>query len=248
MKLLIILLLFLNLSASSVNKKYVGELSLFGRVGDATLNYENDGVNYHITVVGGGSGILAKLTNEKEFKYESVGSVKNGVLIPHKYIGTQTTADTTKIKTYFFDYENLQTIITKEKREIVTNYEYNLASFSYDSSTETIRSKKTKILDKLYADDMVSVFFNKRHKLLDMQKEEIKIIQAVGTKDTQKGIVVKLIKKEDGKYIYGIRIEKDYLSDGSEDATFILDSDNLLYETRLAGIAFFGDATVKRLD
>ncbi len=248
MKFIIILLLFLNLNASNLNIKYIGELSLFGRVGDATISYKNDGKNYHITVVGGGTGMLAKLTNNKEFKYESVGSVKNGILIPHKYVGTQTTADITKVKTYTFDYENLQTLITKERRERVTKYKFNVASFSYDSSTEIVNSKKTKILDELYKDDMVSVFFNKRHKLLDMQKNEIKIIKAVGTKDTQKGIVVKLIEIEDGKYIYNIRIEKDYLSDGSEDATFTLDSDNILYETKLAGIMFFGDARVQRLE
>ena len=247
MKLIIILLLFLNLNAATINMKYKGELSLFGRVGNASIEYKNDGKNYRITVVGGGVGILAKLTNNKKFKYESIGSIKNGILIPHKYIGTQTTADSTKIKTYIFDYENSQTVVTREKIEKVTNYKYNIFTFSYDSSSEIVRSAKTKILDELYKDDMVSVFFNKRHRFLEMKKDETKIIQAVGTKDTQEGIVVKLIKKEDGKYIYSIRIEKDYLSDGSENATFILDADNILYETKLAGIMFFGDARIQRL-
>ena len=247
MKLIIILLLFLNLNASTINMKYKGELSLFGRVGNASIEYKNDGKNYRITVVGGGIGILAKLTNNKEFKYESIGSVEDGVLVPYKYTETQTTEDYTKTKIYLFDYENSQTVVTREKLEKITNYEYNIYTFSYDSSSEIVRSAKTKIIDELYKDDMVSIFFNKRNKLLEMQKDETKIIQAVGTKDTQKGIVVKLIKEEQGKYIYSIRIEKDYLSEGSEDATFILDADNILYETKLAGITFFGDARIQRL-
>ncbi|MFT5835459.1 MAG: hypothetical protein ACI9RG_000348 [Sulfurimonas sp.] len=60
-------------------------------------------------------------------------------------------------------------------------------------------------------------------------------------------LVVKHIRQEDDKYIFSVRVKKDYLSGGSKDATFILDSENILYETRIDGILFFGNASVRRV-
>ena len=84
MKFFIYLIFLANLSASTVNLNYVGELSLFGKVADATIYYFNDGKNYHIKVTGTGSGIIAKLTNNKQYVYESIGRVNNLELIPLK--------------------------------------------------------------------------------------------------------------------------------------------------------------------
>ena len=242
-----LLFLFLNLSASTINMKYIGELSLFGKVGDATMSYSNDGKNYHIKVKGGGSGIVASLTKNKRYLYESIGKVENGVLIPSKYIGTELSNSMKKVKTYTFDYKNSKTLVSTYKREMKEISTFNIHSFKYDVTNKLVESTKVETLENIYKDDMVSVFFNKRNKLLDMQKNDTKTIHAVGSKDTQSGMLVRLKKVEGGKYTYSINIKKDYLDGGSEDATFVLDANNILYETKLAGILFFGDARVRRL-
>jgi hypothetical protein len=244
---LILILILTNLSATTLNMKYIGELSLFGKVGDATMSYMNDGKNYHITVKGGGSGIVATFTKHKQYIYESIGRVENGVLIPDEYIGREISADFNKTKRYVFDYTNSKTrVITDRstKKEVST---FNIVSFKHDISSKIVKEHSEKILNKVYKDDMVSMFFNKRLQLLSMAKNDVKIVHAVGSKDTESGMAVKLISVKGGKYTYSIRIEKDYLSDGSEDATFILDANNILHETKLAGIMFFGDARVRRL-
>ena len=244
---LILILILTNLSATTLNMKYIGELSLFGKVGNATMSYMNDGNNYHITVQGGGSGIVAALTDNKQYIYESIGRVENGVLIPDEYIGREISADFNKTKRYIFDYKNNKTVVISDKSTKKELSTFNIISFKHDVSSKIVKKHSKKTLDKVYKDDMVSMFFNKRLQLLSMAKNDVKIVYAVGSKDTQGGMAVKLIAVNGGKYTYSIRIQKDYLSGGSEDATFILDANNILHETKLAGIMFFGDARVRRL-
>jgi len=244
---LILILTLTNLSATTLNMKYIGELSLFGKVGNATMSYMNDGKNYHIKVKAGGSGILATLTKNKQYFYESIGRVENGILIPDEYIGREISADFNKTKRYIFDYKKGKTEVITDKstnKEIST---FNIISFKHDVTHKVVKKHKEKTINKIYKDDMVSIFFNKRLQLLAMNKNDIKIVYAVGSKDMEGGMAVKLIAVKDGKYTYSIRIKKDYLSGGSEDATFILDANNILHETKLAGIMFFGDARVRRL-
>jgi len=246
MKLFLSIVIFINLTASTLNLKYVGELSIFGKVGDALIVYENDGQKYHIKVEGGGRGIVASLTNNKRYIYESIGSVKNGELIPLKYIGSEISKDFNKTKTYFFDYENAKTLISTEKCELKSESTFNIGTFNYDTSYKIIKKNETETLNKIYKDDMVSMFFNKSLKLLNMEHDEEKIVYAVGSEDTQNGMLVKLKKIQNEHYTYSIRINKDYLEGGSEEASFVLDKNNVLYETKLEGILFFGDATIKR--
>ena len=61
-------------------------------------------------------------------------------------------------------------------------------------------------------------------------------------------MIVSLEDIKEGKYIYSIHIKKEYLNNGSEEAKFILDSNNILYETSLNGILFFGNAVIKRVN
>ena len=81
-----------------------------------------------------------------------------------------------------------------------------------------------------------------------MKKGDTKLIKAAGSKDTQKGVVVKMLEHKNNKTTFSVSIKKDYLENGSEDLFIILDNDNILYETKIEGVLFFGDAKVKRKD
>jgi len=247
-KIFLATLLAAALSASTVNLKYVGEFSIFGKVANASIYYFNDGKNYHIKVTGKGSGIVAALTQNKLYTYESLGEVKENTLLPSKYVCTESGEDFKKIKTYLFDYNSSTTVVTDYKSEIKEEYEFNVSTFKYDVTRKNEQKRDVKVLDEIYQDDMVSMFFNKRLNLLSMKVNDTKLVHAVGTRDTQEGVIVKLREKKKNRYVYGITIEKDYLTGGSEDATFVLDGDNVLYETRLGGISFFGDARIRRLN
>lgn len=238
--------ILITLSASPVKLNYIGELSFFGKVGVASMYYSNDGKQYHIKISGNGTGIVGKLTKNTKYIYESIGSVVDDKLIPNEYISREISKDKNKTKIYKFDYDNNKTIVKENKIENVTESQYNILSFEYDISNKIVKKNDVEELDEVYKDDMVSVFFNKRNKLLQMKKGETKLIKAVGSEDTQNGVVIKLIDKKEDKYTYSITLEKDYLEGGSEDVTFVLDSNNILYETRVDGILFFGNATVKR--
>ena len=246
MKIIYLLFISLSLSASMINMQFIGELSIFGKVAEASFSYSNDGEKYHIKVVGHGTGIVGYLTQNKKYIYESIGIVKNNQLLPMKYTTQETTVDLNKTKVYVFDYEHNKTIVSKYKKEKRAELIYNVFSSERKISTKFIDEKSTEILDEVYTNDMVSVLFNKKIDLLSMKMDEPKLVRATGSKDTQEGIIVNLVSIVDGKYKYSVILKKDYLESGSANVTFILDSDNILYEAKVDGILFFGNATVKR--
>jgi len=248
MKLFIYILFFINLSASSLNLNYIGELSLFGKVVDASINYFNDGKHYHITVSGRGSGIIARLTNNRNFTYESIGDVNGTDLIPKHYITTERSAQKIKIKDYSFDYENSCINIAIHQEEELYKTKVNIINLSIERESYIEKKNKIKKLDEIYYDDMVSIFFNKRNRLLDMKIGGSKLIYAAGSKDTQKGILVELKDIQKEKYIYSMKIKKKYLENGYKEAEFILDAQNFLSETSIEGILFLGDAVIKRVE
>ena len=95
---------------------------------------------------------------------------------------------------------------------------------------------------------MVSIMFNKRNNLLYMKQGETKLVEAVGSDDTQDGVIVRFLEKKDDKYVYSVTVKKDYLEGGSKDVKFILDENNILFETKVEGIVFFGNARIIRKD
>ena len=246
MKSIYLLFISLSLSAFTLHMDYIGELSIFGKVAEASIVYSNNGKKYHIRVVGYGTGIVGYLTRHKKYIYQSIGVVKKNQLLPLKYIAQETAQDYNKTKVYTFDYEHNKTIVTKYKEEKREEPIYNVFSSARKTRSKFINEKSTKILDKVYDNDMVSVLFNKKNNLLKMKIGESKLIRATGSKDTQKGIIVKLVSINGGKYKYSVMLKKDYLKGGSAKVTFILDSNNILYKAKVNGILFFGNATVKR--
>ncbi|WP_373035199.1 DUF3108 domain-containing protein [Sulfurimonas sp.] len=246
-KFIILIIISLTLSAGTMKMDYVGELSLFGKIADAKVVYYNDGEKYSIKITASGSGIVGKLTNNKQYVLESVGLVKDGMLIPQKYINAEYGKDFKKIKTYTIDYDAKKTRVDEYKKEKVEVSELDIIHMRYDVSYKDVETKKEEVLDAIYEDDMISMFFNKKNNLLAMKKDETKRMSALGSEDTQEGVIVKHIKHEDEKSVFSVTVEKDYLSGGSRDATFILDDDNILCETKIEGILFFGDAKVRRV-
>lgn len=248
MKFFIYIIFVINLSASSINLNYIGELSIFGKVADASIYYFNDGKKYHIKVSGKGSGIIAKLTNNRHYIYESIGDVNGTLLIPKHYITTEVTSQKSKIKDYCFDYKNSCTNIKIDEEKEVYTTKVNIVNLSIERESHIEKKSKVKKIDKIYHDDMVSIFFNKRNKLLDMKIGDSKLIYAVGSKDTQNGVIVELKDIQNDRFIYSMKIKKEYLENGSNEAEFILDGNNILSETSINGILFFGDAIIKRVE
>ena len=246
MKIIYLLLIYISALASSITLQYEGELSFFGKVGEATLQYTNDGKNYHIKVSGNGTGIVGELTGNKQYIIESIGIVKENKLIPMQYIMRETSNDENKTKTYIFDYDNNKTLITQYKKENKKDFKFDVFKGKSQRTARLVEENSTKELEKVYPDDMVSVFFNKRNNLLYMKQGETKLIHALGSEDTQDGVVIRLIEKKDDKFIFSVRVEKDYLEGGAEDVTFVLDKNNILFETNVDGILFFGSAKVQR--
>ena len=246
-KFIFLIVISLTLNANSMKMDYVGELSLFGQIASAKVIYDNDGEKYSIKITGSGTGIVGKLTNGKKYIMQSIGLVKNGILVPQKYINSEYFKGNEKIKTYTIDYEKNKTYVNEYKKEVVETSEFDLIHVRYNTSYKDVITNKKEVLDEIYHDDMISVFFNKKHKLLSMKNNETKQMNALGSKDTQEGILVRHLREENNKSVFSVTVKKDYLSGGSKDATFTLDDENILYESRIDGILFFGSARVIRV-
>jgi len=243
LKIILLLSLFLTLSASTLHLDYIGKFSIFGKVAEASIVYKNDGKKYQIKVMGHGTGIVGYLTDHKEYIYQSIGLVKKNQLVPLKYITQESSVDVNKTKVYRFDYEHNRTIVTKYEQKRKESHYHIFSSHKMKRKLK----KSTKILDEIYDNDMITLFFNKNNHLLQMKIGASKLLRAVGSKDTQKGVIVNLITKTNGKYKYSVTLKKDYLKRGSAKITFILDRENILDEAKLNGILFFGNARVKRV-
>jgi hypothetical protein len=132
----------LTLSASTMKMDYVGELSLFGKIADAKVVYDNDGEKYSIKITASGSGIVGKLTNNKQYILQSVGLVKDGVLIPQKYVNSEYGKDFKKIKTYTIDYANNKTLVSEYKKERIEESEFDIIHVRYNVSYKDVETKK----------------------------------------------------------------------------------------------------------
>jgi len=141
MKYLVYILIVINLSASTYKLDYVGELSLFGKVANATITYKNDGEHYHIKVIGSGSGIVARLTNNRRYIYESIGDVNGTTLIPKHYITTEITPEMKRVKDHSFDYQKSQIDINKHEEKTLYTTEVDVTTLSI------IRKKEIKKTD-----------------------------------------------------------------------------------------------------
>lgn len=223
----------------------MGELSFFGTFGEANLEYKNDGKKYHIKISSIGTGIIGELTKHTQYIYESIGLVEDTKLIPMKYISKEISKDLNKTKIYIFNHDSNKTTVTEHKTQKKGKSNFNVNTFKFDRTFKFVEENTTKELDKIFNDDMVSIFFNKRNNLLYMKQGETKLVEAVGSDETQDGVIIRFLEQKDDKYIYSVRVQKDYLEGGSKDMKFTLDSNNILFETKVEGILFFGSATIR---
>lgn len=245
---LISLILSSILNAKTVTMKYNGELSLFGKVASAKIKYFNDGENYSIELKGRGTGIVGALTSDRIYTYQSKGKVlEDGTLIPMQYNISHIDDKKKSWKSYIIDRKKSVIKEIDKKEEKISESYFDHKTFSFKRKENIEKKEKSKIIKGVFENDMVSMFFNPGLNLLSMKIGETKIIKALGSPETEQGVRITLISKKQNRYKFKSIMEKDYLKGNESDLYFILDSDNMLYETKMDGVVFFGDAVVKRI-
>lgn len=223
--------LFANVSVSSV--KYEGGISLYGKVGSADIRLEEDSKNntYKMVVVASSSGIIKKLTDNREDIFTSEGKIKNGIYIPDTFTVRVQKDSSTEITTYAFDAKNKQVLKTKYKKEMQSYSRFDVIKVAMVKYSEPVESTSSEYID-YESNDFLSLFLNVRNGNM-----EHRALTYIDKKETDKIELVNStlfeVSKENGKEKYAINI----VNDGTP----------FMKEAIAKDIAFYGDAYIKKV-
>jgi len=223
------------LSANIViqNVKYEAGISFYGEVGTINIRFEQDNNQdtYKMKVVASSSGLIKKLTRNREDVFISEGIIKDGVYKPNKFIRKIIKDDYLEKIIYTFDYKNKKIIKNSYKEELVKSSEFDISTMGIVTKKRLIKKVNKKNID-FCKNDFISLFLNIRSG--NIKNTSPKYI------DEKDGDNIKLVSKtffiidkKNGKEKYNINI----INDGSI----------FMRELIAKDIAFYGDAYIKKV-
>ena len=225
----------LSLSAhvSTLHVNYEGGISIYGRVGTAEVDYQEDNVTktYKMHVVMSTTGVVKKLTGNQKNSYTSEGVIKNGVYLPKKFVILVTKDTSLKRETYIFDHKAKKIEKIRYKKELVHYTDYDVSSMCIVSKKKTIEKTEHKSI-KYYRDDYLSLYLNVRH-----HNFACNILTYLDKKDSDTVALTNenlfTIEKNNGDEVYNIHMTYD---------------NTLFFQEALAtDIFFFGDAYIRKV-
>jgi hypothetical protein len=141
--------------------QYYAKYGWFGTIAEATGTFEKNETSYQITTVSKALGFAATLSKQMVQTYSSKGIVKNGVLIPEKYISTRKKGTDYYKRIYLFDHINKKIIRLKYKNGVL-------------EANET--------LPYYTPDDILSLYFNLPHYLKTLPHKNLYTFYALGAR------------------------------------------------------------------
>lgn len=181
----------LNLFAQTIEAKYNISYGDFLDLGIATTSLHIQNNEYKITMKAQTTGMAKLLSNNREERYESYGKVLNNEFIPSKFIKIKKNNLKQRIRTYTFDHKNKKVFLNDKRTG-----KKNTVNQSLERITVNINEEKNSILDYYANNDILSLFFNMREKLLKYKIGEEYSLNAVGANKT-KGIINILMPSEE---------------------------------------------------
>ena len=181
---LILAILLLTLQANDNLAKYGISMKMLGEIGHTTLTMKSKDEHYKIVM----HLQMDKSLSDVEHRYESVGTIENGIYKPEHFSKYIREGDHEETNYYIFDYEQRQiqkyTTIKEDKSMLVSLF----------SSDEQIVTESFELItDANFAEnDTLSTFLNAKH-LLDGRDEMP--VTSVGFRKDERNIM--LHKTED---------------------------------------------------
>ncbi|MDD5717869.1 MAG: DUF3108 domain-containing protein [Sulfuricurvum sp.] len=238
-KMVWILMLFAQIAGAKVlSASYEVSFGIFQTMGTADARFElNDDQTYKIRVEARTTGLAKALSNNRIEVYESVGTVKNGKLIPSSYMKIRKNNSKKNVKLYTFDHINR--IVWKEVSE-----------------TKEGKEHKDKDQNEYYAqEDILSLFFNLKNYTNLRQNQAFYAIggnktdgriDVVFPKNKELVSIKKVLEKDDGDFLKVILNDRIFESANGE--LFInLNNEGLCEKAVLADVLLFGDIVGKRV-
>ena len=174
-KMLILLLLVTGLTGDdAVMTRYKVMLSLFGKVGEATITIATRGDQYRMILDDYATGLAAKVSGNERDRFVSSGHIRDGFYISDRFELYQTNDTTVESNIYVFDHEAKTVTRYQDKNETVTERTFNPMTMRLEDLTSQKISKKTKVLDFYSPYDALSVVLNIPKLLSATERVEIK--------------------------------------------------------------------------
>lgn len=226
MRILILsLLLTTALFAQKLEKEYDISYGVFSALGKAkaSLYINKETKEYEATIEAKATGLAKFLSNGKYERYISKGKIEGNIFVPQTFYKLSATNSKKREKFYTFDYNKelifLKYIQSKKDKEIV---EEEILPFFTDN-------------------DLLSLFFNLKDILLDLEVDKEFNFVAIGN-DKNNGIIS--VKKLDKRNLKVYLNQKIFSSKRGE-LEVELENDGLCKMALLKDVLLFGDIVAK---
>jgi glutamate synthase domain-containing protein 2 len=140
--------------------RYEVDLSLFGKVGEATISIAEDGERYVMVVEDHATGMAAKISGNERDLFISRGHIFEGRYISDVFIERQKNDTTSEVNTFTFDHEAEKVTRHQDKNETVTESTFDISTMGIRTVTKKKRKNETAELDFYSEYDALSVVLN----------------------------------------------------------------------------------------
>jgi hypothetical protein len=228
----------------NIQTSYDVSYGIFGHLGEADAKVFVDSQNhYKIHINAYTDGLVKTLSDNLQESYTSIGIFENDRFKPLKF--TKITSKNSKIKilNFTFDYDKKQIILKKTVKKLKNNV------WKEEIKKETV---------KYWAqEDILSLFFNLKHYISNLNESNIKSISAVGAGKSNGGkidieiptgekrkTIAKYLRSD--KNILIVKIYNKLFTSSSGELFLKLDKNGLCELSILKDILIFGDIVGKR--
>jgi hypothetical protein len=256
MKAYLTLLIFLFsgiVQAKTIAATYDVTFSIFGKIGEAKVSFDDDKKRYYILVDAGLTGEAAAIGSNRREVHESFGVINNGVLRPELYKVTRSSDHFQSISYFVFYPDEKKVEEYRMKEEYITERHFDTNLFKLVSKPKTKTSQSFKTLDYYANNDLESLFFNVRTLLADMKLGDRKLVHAIGGSRKNKGEVLltrpngakrqelmTLMPKHENN-LMTVLINQDIFKSDKGELYISLDKNLLVKEAMLKDVLLFGD-------
>lgn len=245
-------LLLSPLFGKSISAGYDVTFSVFGKIGEALLSFDQDEGRYSIYINAGLTGSAASIGQNRREIHESFGIIENGVLLPELYKITRSSSFFFNESFFAFNHEDDTIERHRIRTKIESESHFDLQQMGFVTN-ETNRTTYSSNPIPFYAkNDILSLFFNVKSLLKEIPQGKEKLIHAVGGSNKKGEIIVtnpagekrrelaSLMPTHENRLITVI-VDQDIFKSDRGELYVSLDSDTLAKEAMLKDVLLFGD-------
>jgi hypothetical protein len=176
MKTIALLLLLVSgvLASDAVTTRYKVMLSLFGKVGEATITIAERGDEYRMIVEDYATGLAADVSGHERDRFVSRGHIRDGFYYSDTFEIYQTNDTTRESNVYVFDHEARTVTRYQDKNETVTERSFSALNMRFEEIEHQKITQKSEVLKFYSYYDALSGVLNFPAMLKSNRKIEIK--------------------------------------------------------------------------